>query len=206
MNYGEGFAKKRGFSLLEMVLVIGLSGVILAAVMALTLTFANVYLSSPSFEAKIERDVFAKKLIKKFLTEYGSAETETQAEVDAAGNIEKGKHDDIDDELFSSGILWQTDDVPIFIGENRGGIFTLGLVMGTSQFKLIWKSEDDVEFKHLVLFDDVRKVSIFSYDGEYDSWSEHEFSDGVVCKVLKDYAVCCLGIFHHEEAAIIPLF
>ncbi|MDR0715217.1 MAG: type II secretion system GspH family protein [Puniceicoccales bacterium] len=205
MNCNEGFAKKRGFSLLEMVLVIVLSGVILAAAMALTLILANVYLSSPSFEAKIEHDVFAKKLIKNFLTEYGSAEAEaeTQAEV---GHVEKRGHDDIDDELFSSGILWQTDDVPIFIEENRGEIFTLGLVRETNQFKLIWKSEDDIEFKHLVLFDDVKKVSIFSYNGEDDSWSEHEFFDDIVYKVLKDYTVCCLGIFHHEEATMIPLF
>lgn len=191
---------------MEMVLAIGLSGVILAAAMALTLTFANVYLSSPSFEFKIEHDVFAKKLIKMFLAEYESEETETQAEIGDVSNIKKDRNDDIGDDLFSLGILWQTDNVPIFIGENRGEIFILGLVRETNQFKLIWKSEDDIEFKHLVLFDDVKKVSIFSYDGEKDSWSEHEFSDDVVCKVLKDCAVCCLGIFRHDEATMIPLF
>ncbi|MDR3273790.1 MAG: type II secretion system GspH family protein [Puniceicoccales bacterium] len=182
--------KKRGFSLIEILLVIGLSGAILVTAMTLMLSFANIYLSSPAIEAEIEGDIFAKKLIKTLLNQYKSSES--------YGNV--------DEELLSSGIFWQTDNVPIFADENRKDLLTVGLVWQANLLNFVWKSEEDVEFEHLALFDDVTKICILSYDAEIDSWSEHEFLEDTARKVLNGNNICCLNIVRYDGKETIPFF
>ncbi|MDR1256111.1 MAG: type II secretion system GspH family protein [Puniceicoccales bacterium] len=190
VRFGEKLFRKRGFSLMEMLLAIGLSGAILVAAMSLMLSLANIYLSAPSFEREIERDIFAEKLIKIFLVNYKSSET--------GGNV--------DGESLESGIFFRTDSVPIFVDESGGEFFTLGLMVEGKCLKFAWRPEEGGSFERLTLFDDVRKIHIASYDTPSDSWAKHEFSDAIARKVLETHETCCLVIIRRGGTVTIPLF
>ncbi|MDR2720666.1 MAG: type II secretion system GspH family protein, partial [Puniceicoccales bacterium] len=161
MRHGERCLKKRGFSLVEMLLAIGLSGAILVSAMTLMLSFAHIYVSSREFEPEIERDIFAKKLITMLLTCYKSSEE--------CGNV--------DESLLDFGIFFKTNNVPIFVDVNRGNSFIIGLIKDEQRLDFVWKNaKKDTEFEHLKLFDGVKRICISSYDLETDSWLEHEFA------------------------------
>jgi prepilin-type N-terminal cleavage/methylation domain-containing protein len=170
--------KNRGFSLIEMLFTIGLSGVILVSAMTLMLSFAHIHMSSTGFMAQIERDIFAKKLIKMLFEQYKFSEV----------------CDRVDENLFPPGIFWESSSVPIFVCEYQEERMLVGIVKDRDKLKFIWQPKDSTDPKHLTLFNGVRRVRILNYDIGNDLWREHEFSNAAVRNALAEYPVCCLDI------------
>jgi hypothetical protein len=188
MGRSGQFAKVCGFSLVEMLLSVGLGGAILVSAMALMLSFAHIYMSSREFESEIERNIFAEKLVEMFLSRYGSSEG-------CSGG---------DEPPLNLGIFYQTDSVPMFVDVGRGNSFTLGLARDGQSLNFVWKGEG--EFECLKLFDGIEKICISGYDAETDSWLEYEFTDKIVRQALETCEICCLRIVHRGEETLIPLF
>jgi prepilin-type N-terminal cleavage/methylation domain-containing protein len=191
MKCGVRHLKKHGFSLIEMLLVIGLSGAILVSAMALMLSFARIYSSSHEFEPEMERDIFAEKLIATLLVRYKLSE----------------KCGAVDESLLNVGIFFRTNSVPIFVDAQRGNSFIVGLVKDGKKLNFVWKdAKEDFEFECLELFDGIEMLCVSSYDLETNAWSKHEFSDGVVRQVLETRETCCLRILYRGKEIVIPFF
>jgi prepilin-type N-terminal cleavage/methylation domain-containing protein len=190
-NFGGYVMKNRGFSLIEMLFVIGLSGVILVSAMTLMLSFTNIYLSLSSFETQIEHDIFAEKLIRMLLFQCRFSESCS----------------DINEDLLNLGVFWKSDSVPIFACERQEERIPIGLIKDGSKLKFVWSPKDSVNFKHLTLFDDVRNVGILHYDIGNGLWSKHEFSDAVTHNMLAGCQICCFSVKRRGgKEATIPIF
>jgi hypothetical protein len=176
--------------MIEMLLVIGLSGVIMVSAMALLLSFANIHASSHVFNSKVERDIFAKKLVGMLIFQYESSEPCR----------------DVCQNQLNFGIFWQSDCVPIFAGEAQEKRISVGLVKDSDKLKFVWGLGEGVDSGNLVLFEGVEKICIMAYDLECNSWVEHEFSDATVRNALEDCEGCCLRILRRGgEIIVIPL-
>lgn len=188
-NFYERESVNKGFSLIEMILVLTLSSIILISAMSLMLLFTNAYISCQHSDVEFDRENSSKKLVKISLEECKTAE-------------EASKY--VSEDLLQKGVFWKTKIIPAFISTENCENFILGLIYIDNTFQFVWAEDNDSllkesDFDSINLFLDVKSVSLSEYNREFDKWTKIEFNDSNVRNFFNKNIICSLCINCHNQ-------
>lgn len=188
-----------GFSLLELILAIGLGGMIVFAAMTLVLNFANTYLAIQQSGRQDWEQVCYEKFMKLSLKDFYASCVCTSNVFDR----------EIDAHLINSGIFWETTDLHAF--EEIYRPFVVGLIWRGESLYFIWTDSEntaltDADFEEFELFRDVRTICLMVYDMYDDTWSEKPFDDKTAREILSERSICYLRVNRDADTKFFPLF
>ncbi|MDE6432545.1 MAG: prepilin-type N-terminal cleavage/methylation domain-containing protein [Opitutales bacterium] len=185
---------RSGFSLLEMVFAISLSGVIIVGIMSLVLIFSNNYIASQRYEMYDREKACYENFLKLSLRDYCASQS-IDREVDAR--------------MLDDGIFWMTDDLHAF--EYPRHQFIAGLCFQDGKLYFLWTASEspsltERDFESFELFKNVHSVRLMVYDRDQNKWEKEIFNEETVRKFLNEGSICYLRVKLGNGTIFVPLF